>query len=56
MPMTDKYQAMLDLLMDAERAARNHQWPTCGTACRRAMELAFVYAEKEAFNANSSTK
>ena len=50
--VTEEYQRLLDLLMQAELAARNSQWPTCGTACRRAMELSFQYAQKEK-NANS---
>ena len=41
MTISELYQRILDLLMDAELAARNQQWAICGTACRRAMELAF---------------
>ncbi len=39
--ITKLYEEILGLLIEAELAARNEQWPTCGTACRRAMELAF---------------
>ena len=46
------YAEILDLLIQAELAARNHEWATCGTASRRAMEAAFKRHE-ELIDANS---
>jgi hypothetical protein len=45
--MTDDelYEELLDLLTQSHLAARNKQWPTCGTYARRAMELAFSETE-----------
>ena len=37
----EKYEALVELLMQAELAARNYEWQTCGTYARQAMELAY---------------
>ena len=37
----EKYKQLLELLMQAELAARNHEWLTCGIYARQAMELAY---------------
>ena len=33
--------------MQAELAARNHEWATCGTAARRAKEMSFEFVEED---------
>jgi len=35
------YEAILDLLMKSELAARNHQFATCGTYAEQARDLAW---------------
>jgi len=41
----DKHRELLDLLCQAELAARNGQWATCGIWTKKTMELAFEFDE-----------
>lgn len=38
-----KYREMLDLLAEAEMAAKNGQWGTCYTACKNAGDVALKW-------------
>lgn len=46
----ETYMYILDLLLDAELAARNGQWKTCGTYCHRAMDAAFKVGDDDKIN------
>jgi hypothetical protein len=46
----DTYKHILNLLLEAELAARNGQWKTCGTYCRRAMDAAFAVGDDDKIN------
>ncbi len=43
-----EYETILLLLSKAEMAARNEEWKTCGSMCRRCMEKAFQIAKEKA--------
>jgi len=46
----ETYKHILNLLLEAELAARNGQWKTCGTYCRRAMAAAFAVGDDDKIN------